>query len=510
MSFEEKRAELRRRQKKAKAMGSPRILASMAENGLLNARQRVDALLDTGSFHEIGQLAVADRPEIREKTPADGVVSGFGEIDGRRVGVCASDFSVLGASSAAIAGKKHGYVKKAAQRSGFPLIELGECSGSRIPDAMGARGMADTIIGFAGGSYQKGRVVPWVSAILGQSFGGSTWQAMVSDFVVMRKGAIMGVASPRVTELAISEPVDPEELGGWRVHAQHTGMIDAVAETDEDALRIIRRFLSYLPSNNGEKPPDAPVPDGSGEDQERLLKVVPEQRTKVYDMRKAIEVIADKGSWFPLKDSFAKVAVTGFARLGGRSVGIVASNPLFKGGAFDAEACDKVLAFIVLCDSFNVPLVFLADTPGFFIGRTGEKEKLGAKIMNWILALDQVTVPTVTVILRKAFGMALHNMFVGRASETACWPGAEISFMDPATAVNVVYGVKHEDDPEKFGAMLDAVSGETSAFDFAEAFAAQAVIDPLETRGFIIRAMEAHARPGGVGEHRLANWPVKF
>jgi acetyl-CoA carboxylase carboxyltransferase component len=510
MSVEDKREELRRRTGKAKAMGSPRILSNMAAAGLLNARERVDGLLDPGSFHEVGQLAVADRPEMRDRTPADGVVGGFGTIDGRRVGVCASDFSVLGASSAAIAGKKHGYVKKAAQRSGFPLIELGECSGSRIPDAMGARGMAETIVGFAGGSYQKGRVVPWVSAILGQSFGGSTWQAMVSDFVVMRKGAIMGVASPRVTEVAISEPVDPEELGGWRVHAQQTGMIDAVAETDQQALDIIRRFLGYLPSNNGEPAPDAPIPEGSGEDQERLLALVPGQRNRVYDIRKAIEVIVDRGSWFPIKDSFAKVAVTGFARMGGRSVGIVASNPMFKGGAFDAEACDKILPFIVLCDSFNVPLVFLADTPGFFIGRAGEKEKLGAKIMNWILALDQVTVPTVTVILRKAFGMAMHNMFVGRASETACWPGAEISFMDPATAVNVVHGVKYEDEPEKFGAMLEAVSGETSAFDFAEAFAAQAVIDPLETRDFIIRALAAHARPGGVGEHRLANWPVKF
>ncbi len=510
MSFDDKREELRRRAGKAKAMGSPRILSNMAAVGLLNARERVEGLLDPGSFHEVGALAVADRPEIRDRTPADGVVSGFGTIDGRRVGVCASDFSVLGASSAAIAGKKHGYVKKSAQRSGFPLIELGECSGSRIPDAMGARGMADTITGFAGGSYQKGRVVPWVSAILGQSFGGSTWQAMVSDFVVMRKGAIMGVASPRVTELAISEPVDPEELGGWRVHAHETGMIDAVAETDRDALDIVRRFLGYLPSSNREPPPEAPVPEGSGEDQDRLLKIVPDQRNKVYDIRKAIEVIADKGSWFPLKDGFAKVAVTGFARLGGRSVGIVASNPLFKGGAFDAAACDKTLPFIVLCDSFNVPLVFLADTPGFFIGRAGEKEKLGGKIMNWILALDQVSVPTVTVVLRKAFGMALHNMNVGRSSETAVWPIAEISFMDPATAVNVVHGVKYEDDPAKFADLLEAVSGETSAFDFAEAFAAQTVIDPPDTRDFIIRALAAHARPGGVGEHRLANWPVKF
>lgn len=510
MSHDDKRDDLRRRQEKAAAMGSPRILSNMAASGLLNARQRIDVLLDPGSFHEVGQLAVSDRPETREKTPADGVVAGFGTVDGRRVGVCASDFSVLGASSANIAGRKHGYVKKSAQRSGFPLIELGECSGSRIPDAMGARGMADTITGFAGGSYQKGRRVPWVSAILGQSFGGSTWQAMVSDFVVMRKGAVMGVASPRVTELAISEPVDPEELGGWRVHAHQTGMADAVAETDEEALSIVRRFLSYLPSHCDAPPLDAPVHEGSGDGQERLLALVPDQRNRVYDIRKVIEVLVDSGSWFPLKDGFAKVGVTGFARLGGRAVGIVASNPMFKGGAFDADACDKILPFIVLCDSFNLPIVFLADTPGFFIGRAGERERLGAKIMNWILALDQVSVPTVTVILRKAFGMAMHNMFVGRASETACWPGAEVSFMDPATAVNVVHGVKHADDPERFDDLLAAVSGETSAFDFAEAFAAQAVIDPLETRDFIIRTLAVHALPTGVGQHRLSNWPVKW
>jgi acetyl-CoA carboxylase carboxyltransferase component len=508
MNFDDKRDELRRRQDKARAMGSPRILDNMAAAGLLNARQRIDGLLDPGSFSEVGLLAVADRPEIRAKSPADGVISGFGTIDGRRVGVSASDFSVLGASSANIAGKKHNYVKKAAQRGGFPLIELGECSGSRIPDAMGARGMADTIVSFANGGYQKDRHVPWVSAILGQSFGGSTWQAMVSDFVVLRKGAIMGVASPRVTELAISEPVDAEELGGWRVHATETGMADAIAASDAEALALVRRFLSYLPSNADELPPRAPVPGGAGLDQERLLGIVPEQRNRVYDMRKAIDIIVDPGSWFPLKDGFAKVAVTGFARLNGQSIGIVAANPMFKGGAFDAQACDKILPFIVLCDSFNIPLVFLADTPGFFIGRAGERERLGGKIMNWILALDQVTVPTVTIVLRKAFGMALHNMNVGRSSETAIWPGGEISFMDPATAVNVVHGVKHDDDPEKFAAMLEAVSGETSAFDFAEAFAAQAVIDPVETRDFIIRALRTHAR--GVGKHRLANWPVKF
>ncbi|MCC6918639.1 MAG: methylmalonyl-CoA carboxyltransferase [Alphaproteobacteria bacterium] len=509
MAYEKQLEELSARRTRAKAMGSPKRLAERKEAGVLNARERVALLTDAGSFEEVGLLAASVRPEVRERTPADGVVSGFGKIGGRLVGVNAADFTTFGSSSAETHGKKQGYVRNACQKSGLPLIYMQECAGGRIPDIMGATG-----IGRAGegGRVTRRRTNPHIAACLGLTYGGGAFACINSDLVVMKKGAVLAVSSQMTTSVAIGEEADPQELGGWRLHSEVTGFVDAVVDTDAEAVAWVKRALSYFPDHANAVTPLAPVPDGADAAQETLLELVPESRAKTYDIRKAIAAICDPGSVLPVKDRFAKVATTCLARLNGRAIGVIASNPMFKGGALDPDSCDKIASFIILCDSFNLPIVFVADTPGFLVGLESERRRLPGKIMNFMSALEQSTVPKVALVLRKSFGQAYINMGAGRSDATAAWAGAEISFMDPAVAVNIVYAVKREDDPERFAELAKQVSKETSAYDLAAPFMAQAVIDPRETRAYLTRQLEIFERrpTGGIGEHRLADWPPAF
>ena len=509
MAHDKTRAEFEARKARALAMGSTKRLAERKAAGHMNARERIDALLDAGSFVEHGLFARSYRAEDAERSPADGVVAGFGEIDRRPVAVIAADFTTLGASSSRVMGKKTRHVKGIAAEHGMPVVFLGECSGGRIPDLMGSDG-----IGAAGDAsfYDRARETPWVSAILGQSYGGSTWYAMMSDAVIMRKGAIMAVASPNVTSVATTESVDLEELGGWRMQTEVTGQADLAVETDRDALGAVARFLSYLPSHAREAPPRAAVPAGSDEASATLLDLVPESRAKVYDVRKVLEAVVDKGSLFQIKERFARVAVTAFGRIDGWPIGIVASNPLVKGGALDGDACDKIISFMVLCDSFNVPIVQFADTPGFLVGVEGERRKLPSKIMNYIQALEMTTVPKFAVVMRKSYGQAYLNMGGGKSDAVAAWYSADVGFMDPAVGVNVVHGVRQSDDPKRYAELAEKLGRANSAYDLAAPYFAQAVIDPRETRHWLKRMLEVHRkRPtGGVGRHRMATWPTKF
>jgi acetyl-CoA carboxylase carboxyltransferase component len=503
--------ELARRRAKALAMGGEDRLARRREQGVLNARERLDRLLDPGSFFESGLLAASFRPEARDKTPADGKIAGFGTIDGRRVAVVSNDFTVLGASSSVVNGKKIRHVRKVATDSGLPLILLGESAGARMPDRMGAAGRA--ILGQDATEYLRDRRTPWVSALLGSCYGSSTWYACLSDFVVMRKGATMAVASGRVTELAIRQKVDAEELGGWKLHTATTGLVDVAVDTDEEALAVVRRFLGYLPSHADEPPPVVAEPPGSDDAMHDILDVVPDSRAQTYDMREVLHRVLDRDSLFELKPRFGKSLVTGLGRIGGRTVGVIANNPKFKGGSIDVDACAKATSFLVLCDSFNVPIVFLVDQPGFLIGIEGEKRGAPGRIMNWMNALSQVTVPRIAITLRKSYGQAYLNMGGGRNSdEAAAWPGADFGFMDPATGVNVLHGLRFEDDPERFRRLMDEISQDSAPWALAGLYELQSVIDPRETRDYLKGLLTFHdRRPGGnVGRHRLACWPTSF
>lgn len=504
-------AEFEKRRIRALAMGGKAKLDRRSATGILNARERIEHLVDKESFIESGLFGTSSVYEAdRDKTPTDGKVTGFGRLDGRDIAIISNDFTVMGASSSSTNGRKISHAKRVATQRGLPIVFLGESSGARMPDTMGSKGMG-SLLGNDPTQYQRTRETPWAAAVLGYCYGSSTWYTGLSDFSVMRKGAIMSVSSPRLVELAIKEQVDPEEIGGWRLHAEVTGLIDQVVDTDEEALAAVKRFLSYMPSHHNEAPPVHQVPTGSGDDMQNILNLLPSSRTQVYDVRRIIKTIVDRDSYFELKARFGKVAVTTLARLDGGTVGIIANNPLYKGGALDTDACEKITNFIVLCDSFNIPIIMFVDTPGFIIGKEAERNRAPGKIMNFMSALTLVTVPKLSVILRKSYGQAYLNMGGGRNSdEVAAWPTAEISFMTPAFAVNIVHGL-NPGDPG-FDEALAEMELNNTVWDAASIYALQSVIRPQETRDYLIRMLQVHRQrlTNGVGQHHMRTWPTTF
>jgi acetyl-CoA carboxylase carboxyltransferase component len=511
MPFEDVNKDLDKRRAKVLKMGKPTILERMKNEGLLNARERLEYLFDKGSFVESGMLATASRPEVRDKAPADGKIAGYGKIGGRWAASVSNDFSVMGASSALINLKKMKHIKDVANKRGMPIVWLGESSGSRMPDRMGAQGRV--IIAQDAHEYRRMRETPWVTAQLGACYGSSTWYACMSDFVVMRKGATMAVASSRVTDIAINQPVTNEELGGWKMHTSTSGLVDTAVDTDEEALDICKQFLSYLPSHCMEAPPIAPVPAGSDTAIEKIVDIVPEERQKVYNMRHAVEVIADRDSVFEMKPRYGRSIFTSLARLNGHTVGFLASNPLYKGGAADPDGCCKAASFIVFCDSFNIPIIMLVDVPGFLIGVDGERKAAPGKIMNWMNALSLASVPKLSVILRKSYGQAYINMAGNKGSdEMALWPTADVGFMDPHTGVNVVFGLKQEEDPELFAKRVEELQRDAAPWELAAMYEAQDVIKPQETRQHLINMLEVHRMrmTDGVGEHLMRTWPTSI
>ena len=509
MAFEELLQELAAREQRALAMGGADKLAQRKALGVLNARERIARLFDPGTFIETGRLAVSNRPEDRLTTPADGKVGGFGRINGREAAVLANDFTVKGASSANINIKKLKHLKNAAKKRGIPMVFLGESTGARMPDVMGASsiGSKDDPT-----EYQRMREVPWAAAVLGHCYGSSAWYGSMADFCVMRKGAIMAVSSPRLISMATGRDVDPEELGGWRVHSEVSGLVDHVVDTDEQAIDAVKQFLSYLPSHHQEAPPVQPVPPGSDEAIKDVMQLVPDASNQVYDMRKVIASIVDQGSLFEMKARFGKTLVSALARLDGRTIGVIANNPLFKGGAIDADACQKVQSFMVMCDSFNIPLVLLVDQPGFLIGVEGEQKGVTGKVMNWLNAMTLCTVPKISIILRKSYGLAVSNMGAGgNADEVCCWVTAEVSFMKPEFGAKVVFGAS-PDDPEKFKAAVAKMNKGSTPYDMAAIYTAQNVIDPRDTREYLKRTLEVHRLrlTNGVGEHLMRTWPTSY
>ena len=511
MAFEALLKEYERRRARALAMGGPEKLAKRKKAGMLNARERLELLFDPGTFLESGLFGASGvYPGEADETPADGKLAGYGKIGGRNVAAVVNDFTVKGASTSSTNGKKVAHMKRTATERGIPLVIIGESTGARLPDAMGSRGMGQ-LLGNDSTQFRRTREMPMAAAVLGPSFGSSAWLACCADFAVMHKGATMAVSSPRLIEMALNEKVDFEELGGWRLHAEITGLIDQVVDTEQEVFQAIHRFLSYLPGNNMEAPPDAPVPAGSGADMARVFALLPESRTQVYDMKRIVGAVVDRDTLFELKPRFGKSAVTGLARLGGKSVGIVANNPLHRGGALDADACRKITEFLVLCDSFNVPIVLLVDTPGFQIGTEAEKSGAPGKIMNFMNAMTLVTVPRLSVIIRKSYGRAYVCMGGGRHSDdVAAWPTAEVSFMSPEFATRIVHGVKPGDPG--FAEKLAEIELASDVWGLAEVFAAQAVIRPEETRDYLIRMLEVYRlRPTKrVGQHLMRSWPSSY
>ncbi len=351
----------------------------------------------------------------------------------------------------------------------------------------------------------------------GQSFGGSSFLSALSDFVVMTRGSTLAVTSPKVFEIATGEVISFEEVGGVDVHARQTGQIDLAVETDDEAYAAIRRWLSYLPNNMHEAAPRA-EPTGSLDPDPGLGEMVPTRRTRGYDMRRVVARICDPDSVFELQPGFARSATAGLARIDGWPIGYIANNPMFNAGVLDPETCQKIVRLCVLCDSFNLPVVWLVDVPGFMVGKRVEHDRMLHWGMRMMQALQLASTPTLTVCIRKAFGLAWQAMNgAGMVNKGLyAWPGAEIGFMDPEVGVNVAYGSKldqiHDaDEREAERLRLVAEIGEaTSPYEAAGTMRIDEIIDPADTRRILADDLAMLAnRPVPPPEARiLANWPT--
>jgi acetyl-CoA carboxylase carboxyltransferase component len=515
VTVQELLAELARRQAKATAMGGPERVERRHERGALTARERIERLLDPDSFFEVGLLNHSDVPGIEDRTAADGKVCGIGAIDGRPVMLSADDATVLAGAGGRVGGKKLTRLARLAMDKGFPIIDLGEAGGARIPDIQGSDGLSSMTMGTT--TALRMRRVPMVTAILGECFGAPAWAAALSDFVVQVKGTCMAVSGPRVLEIATGEKVTNEELGGWEVHARVTGLVDRVAEDEDDCFRLVREFLAFLPSHAGDLPPVRRSAEDPWPRQATLARIIPDASKRAYDMTDVIRTIVDDRHLFLLKPEFDRSVITGLARLDGHPVGIVASQPMFAAGAMGPDGCDKCTSFICLCDSFNIPLVFLHDTPGFFVGRAAEQKRIPGKIINFVEALALSTVPKVSVVVRKSYGMAYSNMAGPNmgADFVFAWPTADISFMAPEVAANVVHYKKiHEagDPAEVRQRAVEEMRLASAPWRAAGLHFLDDVIAPGDTRRVLVRALEIArgTKNGGRSERRLAAWPTSF
>ncbi|MFV8828002.1 acyl-CoA carboxylase subunit beta [Alkalihalobacterium sp. APHAB7] len=478
------------------------------------ARERIEKLVDPGTFLELGLLAHSDVPGFEEKTPADGLICGLAKINGRPVVVEAIDKYVMAGTEGAVHLRKSHMAHEYAIKRGLPIFNLAEGGGLRMPDGMGSDGISDKL--FPDSLLTVGRQVPMITGIFGDSFGGPTWMAVSSDFVSQVKGTCMAVAGPRMLEMATGEKVDLEELGGWRVHAEETGQIDHAGDDEADTIAAMKEFFSFLPAHEDELPPRRETKDNPNRQVEELLDIVPTRRTRAYDMKKVIKAIVDDGQFFELKPLFGKSLLTGLAHLDGRVVGIIANQPIQFAGSSGAEECDKATDFICLCDSYHIPIIFLHDIPGFRVSSNAEKKRIPTKIMVWNQALARATVPKVSIIIRKSIGAAFGNMCgpTMGGDFVFAWPTAEINFTGPEVGINVVYGKKlmQADNPkEARQELLSKWEFDSSPFKAASKYYIDDVIDPRDTRKILAQSLEfACSRDGGRSKRLLADWPTGF
>src|SRR6267143_5846818 len=489
MSMRDKLDELLRRKTKALEMGGEQRLARQRERGKLDARARIDLLLDKGSFREIGLLAThlgrlaAD--DDGRPAPADGVVCGTGLIDGRPACVASSDFTVHGGSIGPVGERKVARLRELALRERIPMIWLVDSAGARLSadaeEAAIVGSFADTGYLFREQVVLSG-VVPLVAAMVGPGAAGTAYIPGLADFVPMVKGtSSIAIGGPYLVKSMVGEDVSEEALGGSKVHTEVSGVADLETASDAECLAAVREYLSYFPSRCGEKPPRRPSSDPADRRDESLLDVVPENPRQAYDVHKVIGAIVDGGRFFEIKPRWARNIVTGLARIDGWAVGVVANNPMQAGGVLEVNAADKAARFVNLCDAFEIPLVFLQDVPGFMVGSKVEQQGIIRHGAKMLYAVASATVPKLTVVLRKAYGPGYYVMN-GRAYEPdliAAWPGAEISVMG-AEGLAAIAAHKATDEVKK--QLAEAVRPHIDVLKTAALGFVDDVIDPRETR----------------------------
>jgi propionyl-CoA carboxylase beta chain len=487
---------LRERSQLAEQGGGVERVAKQHEAGKLTARERIEFLLDEDSFEEFDKLVVHRSRDFgmdRQLFPGDGVITGFGLVDGRKVLVFAQDFTVFGGSLSETHAEKICKVMDLAMKVGAPIIGLNDSGGARIQEGVVSLGGYADI--FLRNTLASG-VVPQISCILGPCAGGAVYSPAITDFNVMVKDtSYMFITGPDVIKTVTHEDVTKEELGGAMTHNRVSGVAHFAADSDEHALRVVRELLSFIPSNNLDDAPRTATNDPSDRCDIKLNTLVPEASNQPYDIRDVINLIVDDGYFFEVHQLYAPNICVGFARLGGRSVGIVANQPAYLAGVLDIDASIKGARFVRFCDCFNIPLITFEDVPGFLPGVAQEHGGIirhGAKLLY---AFAEATVPKITVITRKAYGGAYCVMASKhiRTDINLAWPTAEIAVMGPEGAVGILYrreiNEAKDRDAARRARVVELEEKFANPYVAAERGFIDEVIEPSETRPKLIRAL---------------------
>ncbi len=489
-------AALREMRSRAILGGGQKRIEQQHARGKLTARERLSLLLDEGSFQEFGTLATHHVSEFgldKQRFPGDGIVTGFGKINGRRVAAFAQDFTVLGGSFSEVQAQKICRIQDLALESGIPLIGLNDSGGARIQE--GVRSLAAYGEVFVRNVMASG-VIPQISLIMGPCAGGAVYSPALTDFVIMAGASFMFLTGPDVIKAVTGEEVTALALGGADVHMGRSGVAHLAADTEVEGIGIVKRLLSYLPQNNNEDPPQVTPHDPANRMDEALNTLIPVDENQPYDIRDAIAMVFDRESFLEVQPSFAPNAVVGFARLDGYSVGVVANQPAYMSGALNIDASDKIARFIRICDAFNIPIVTFIDCPGFLPGTDQEYGGVirhGAKI---IYAYCEATVPKISLVTRKAMGGAYVAMSSKqmRTDLAFAWPTGQIAVMGAEPAVRVLYReeVQAAADPAAKERELVAHYRERffNPYRAADVGQIDEVIEPRETRPRLVRALE--------------------
>ncbi|QQR88594.1 MAG: acyl-CoA carboxylase subunit beta [Myxococcales bacterium] len=487
---------LRELRETARLGGGQQRIDAQHKRGRYTARERIDMLLDEGSFEEMDMFVkhrCRDFGLDKQEYYGDGVICGYGTINSRQVFIFSQDFTVLGGSLSEAYAKKICKVMDAAMKVGAPIIGLNDSGGARIQEGvLSLAGYADIFLR----NTRASGVVPQISAILGPCAGGAVYSPALTDFTVMNKGSYMFITGPKVVKTVTHEDVTPEDLGGAVVHAAKSGVSHFLTETEEESLELIRVLLSYLPQNNLGEPPVLNCTDPISRTEDALNAIIPDNPNRAYDMKELVRLVVDDKNMLEVQARYAPNIITAFARLNGRSVGVVANQPKYLAGVLDNNASRKAARFVRLCDCFNIPLITFVDVPGFLPGTSQEHNGIilhGAKLLY---AYAEATVPKLTVITKKAYGGAYDVMASKhlKADINYAWPTAEIAVMGAAGAVEILHAKELKDaaDPAARGAELVHEYEER----FLNPYQAAAhgyiddIIQPDRTRFRLIRALE--------------------
>jgi acetyl-CoA carboxylase carboxyltransferase component len=490
--------ELRYLRDKAVLGGGPEKIAAQHAKGKLTARERLDILLDKGTFNELEPFITHQGNELGaafDAYPGDGVVTGYGQINKRTVYFYAQDFTVYGGTLSEMQSRKICRIMDLALRNGVPIIGLIDSGGARIQEGVKSLGGYAEI--FRRNAQYSG-VIPQISVMLGPCAGGAAYSPALTDLIIMVKDhSYMFLTGPEVIKAVTGEIVDPESLGGTDVHMNITGTVHLAADTENQALELTKDVLSYFPSNNIENPPYIPPEDNPQRYDMDLNNIVPMDSTIAYSMHMVIQSVVDKDTFLELQPTWARNAVIGLARIGGHSVGIVAQEPSEMAGIIDIDASDKMARFVRMCDCFNMPLITFVDSPGFLPGVSQEHSGIirhGAKVLY---AYAEATVPKITIITRKAYGGAyivMSSKYLG-TDVTYAWPSAEIAVMGAEGAVNILFRKNIEQSPDPLFERKRLIEEYRNQFNNPY-YAARAgyiddIIEPCETRSKIVASLAA-------------------